>query len=561
MIGVGTPPQYVSLLVSTTATNPWVVVPQACGTANASNHCVKSRGGVLQKNQSSTWQDKGIYNLQFEQNLGYFGSGNFGLDSLTLGSPGSIGGNITVAKQIVAGIVSKNFYLATWGIRPADTNLTTLNNRYTSLLSNLKDLGKIPSLSWGYTAGSYHRSQVSKVPASSLTLGGSDSARYQPHNTTFGFALDISRDLVVGVQSIATNTTSEGLLPKPILAFLDAGVPHIWLPEDACKQFEAAFNLTYNSTLGLYLVNDTSHQMLLEQNPNITFTLTNDLTASSPAINISLPYAAFDLQLTTDYPGIANNTRYFPLRQATNSTQYTLGRTFFQEAYVIADYERKRFSVHQTLFPDNDSQSLQSISPLPGTAPVNSYTVPQEQLTTGAAVGLTLAIVLIFLALCAVIYRTRKAWISKIRSARKMQDTKDLERLPELHENSVTPVGELHNKPLPHPELAGSEGKAELDSAANLHELQGTDATKELECNSIFELPGAETLKLADKGGTGNGKSLVRNATNQTCDNEKLLHSPISEECQPAKSMAGIQPDNEHFLPLKSPETDIVSPL
>lgn len=53
----------------------------------------------------------------------------------------------------------------------------------------------------------------------SLTLGGFDAARFVPNNVSFQLAPDISRDLVVGLQSI-TSTDDDGstqlLLPSPI---------------------------------------------------------------------------------------------------------------------------------------------------------------------------------------------------------------------------------------------------------------------------------------------------------------------------------------------------------
>ena len=67
-------------------------------------------------------------------------------------------------------------------------------------------------------------------------------------------------------------------------------------------------------------------------NPNITLTMENSLTGG-PTIDIVLPYASFDLQATS--PAVTEHSRFFPLRRAANITQYTLGRTFMQEAYVL----------------------------------------------------------------------------------------------------------------------------------------------------------------------------------------------------------------------------------
>lgn len=66
-------------------------------------------------------------------------------------------------------------------------------------------------------------------------------------------------------------------------------------------------------------------------NPNITFTI-GDSVNRGPTVEIALPYASFDLQAAP--PAAAQGSRFFPLRRAANKTQYTLGRTFFQEAYV-----------------------------------------------------------------------------------------------------------------------------------------------------------------------------------------------------------------------------------
>jgi len=146
------------------------------------------------------------------------------------------------------------------------------------------------------------------------------------------FGTDVSRDLTVELQSI-TMTSAQGtqapLLSKAIFTFIDSTIPHIWLPLDACQKFEQAFGLTWNSTTELYLVNDTLHKKLLSQNASVTFTIGNQ-TSGGPSLEIILPYASFDLEL--DHPIVENKTRYFPLKRAANDTQYTLGRTFLQEA-------------------------------------------------------------------------------------------------------------------------------------------------------------------------------------------------------------------------------------
>ena len=167
----------------------------------------------------------------------------------------------------------------------------------------------------------------------SLTLGGYDSSRFVPNNVVFNFASDISRDLVVALRSIQltdSSTTNKELLPSGgILTFIDSTVPHIWLPINACKAFEDAFGITYDNQTQLYLVNDTLHGTLVKQNASLSFVLGNDAQGGE-TVNITFPYAAFDLQV--EYPIVNSTTHYFPLRRAANDSQYTLGRTFLQEA-------------------------------------------------------------------------------------------------------------------------------------------------------------------------------------------------------------------------------------
>ena len=165
----------------------------------------------------------------------------------------------------------------------------------------------------------------------SLTLGGLDLSKAGPRNLSFPFASDDSRDLTVGLQGISASVQGVGhaLLPQGVYSFIDSTIPQIWLPLVACQQFEQLFGLTIDPDTDLYLVNDTLHQKLLEQNATFTFTLGNNVEGGE-SLDIVLPYASFDLFV--DYPIVQNRTRYFPLMRAANDTQYTLGRAFLQEA-------------------------------------------------------------------------------------------------------------------------------------------------------------------------------------------------------------------------------------
>lgn len=132
------------------------------------------------------------------------------------------------------------------------------------------------------------------------------------------------------VQSISySGSTSTTLLTEPISVFIDSTDPNLWLPDSVCDAFEDAFGLTLDNETNLYLINDTHNTELLNSNAQVTFRL-SDVASGGETVTITLPYDAF--ALTAEAPLVDNSSYYFPLKRAANSTQYTLGRAFLQEA-------------------------------------------------------------------------------------------------------------------------------------------------------------------------------------------------------------------------------------
>ena len=232
----------------------------------------------------------------------------------------------------------------------------------------------------------------------SLTLGGYDANRFIPHNISFELSPTQQPEAFINSISVASgspagrvqNWSSNPLqLVGPaegVSVVIDSSTPFLWLPESICESFALALGLTYNDSLALYTFdgNATSRDDLHAWNLNFTFSL-SDTSSSSGVVNITLPYAAFDQQLS--YPFIPNTTfetgdkYYFPLRQAANDTQYTIGRAFLQEAYIITDYERNNFSVYQVFHP---ADPLGNTSIVDITRPSNSlFTGVPGQTTSG----------------------------------------------------------------------------------------------------------------------------------------------------------------------------------
>ncbi|KAL8833217.1 MAG: hypothetical protein Q9170_004412 [Blastenia crenularia] len=399
---VGTPAQDVRVLISTSSQVSWIVLEgQACLAGDGT--CANARGGLYNMNTSSTWEPNGFWQLGNERNLGIFANGLFGNDTIALGIQGS--GGPTLSNQILATIGTEQFYLGMFAINPKRTNYTGIAEQgQASYMTSLHEQNLIPSLSFGYTAGApYRRYSLDagsliyiyrvlglKKVLGSLTLGGYDQSRFTPNNVSFSFAPDNDRDIVVGIQSIlATNQdgATHDLLSTGINAYIDTTIPQIWLPLEACKAFEKAFNLTYDAENMIYPVSDRLHKKLMAQNASVTFTLGNS-DSGGQTINIILPYDSFDLQAQP--PFTANATKYFPLQRAANETQYTLGRTFLQEAYLTVDWDRGNFSVSQCLFePDMTQEKLVSIRSVNAST---TATGQQGGSNTGKIVGIGIGI-------------------------------------------------------------------------------------------------------------------------------------------------------------------------
>jgi hypothetical protein len=226
----------------------------------------------------------------------------------------------------------------------------------------------------------------------SLTLGGYDASKVIPNDLTFIFAPDNERDLVVGVAGITANTTTKqniNLLEQDDLnMFIDSTIAEMWLPTQVCKAFEDAFGLKYDNKTNLYLVDDTLHQTLLAQNPSVTFTLGQKYSTDA-TMQITLPYAAFDLEASPPYRGLQQKKRYFPIRQGVNASQWVLGRTFLQEAYLTVDWERQNFSVSAIDWTfGKPSQLIPIVSPQ--YAVLEAPPAPKKPLSTGAIIGAAL---------------------------------------------------------------------------------------------------------------------------------------------------------------------------
>ncbi|KAH7349056.1 aspartic peptidase domain-containing protein [Pyrenochaeta sp. MPI-SDFR-AT-0127] len=483
ILRVGTPEQNFRVLPASKTGE--VIVPhvQGCSDGNAYPENCGSLRGVFdfkghyspgfQANQSSTWSEIGIYGLELETRLGYQANASYGLENVGLMLQHS--GGPTLTKQVVGSIGKKAFYVGLFGLSPKPANFSDFDYPQPSYISTLKAERIIPSISYGYTAGAYYQSP--KV-FGSLTLGGYDESRFVSNHITFPFDSDDSQPTSLKVQRISVSNALNGsasLLEDSIYVNLDFTVPHLWLPYDTCDRFASVFNLRYDNSTDLYLIDEETHDALLERNPTITIGLGASANPTE-RVNIDLPYAAFDLEAS--HPIYQNSTRYFPIRRA-NDSQYTLGRVFMQEAYVIVDYERGNFSVHQALFPSSNEQRIVTI-PTKDTKPID-----RDRLDAGQIVAIAMSVaVLLGICIALAIFSKRRKNAVKLEGQETAAEGSESKVLSNSQLSELSECEKLHGEVMSRDifEMHGDSG-CEV----------GGDSKAELECVPC-ELPGESLI-------------------------------------------------------------------
>lgn len=248
-----------------------------------------------------------------------------------------------LTNQIVAAMASADYkpFLGLFGLSNYSSSVRDSGIKDPTALQSLRNSNSISGHYYGYTAGASYRQNPPQW--ASLTMGGYDALRVgaESDRLTVPLGQDSTLDLLVNLRSIriGVGSASQDVGGLGISVNINSLIPEIWLPETACTGFEDAFGLQWNDTAEYYTVNETQHQRMVEQNKTVTFSLAAN-QSSTAVLPIQLPYAAFDLQLKWPLANITDDTtsiRYFPLKRASSELEYTLGRTFLQEAWVTID--------------------------------------------------------------------------------------------------------------------------------------------------------------------------------------------------------------------------------
>lgn len=335
-VALGTPAQNIRMLISTSYSTIWTVLPQPnsqCGGAN----CIDGAGRVFEPRSSSSWRPYG--SDPHENNTCVVGT-----DEVRIGSAENTSGPLLRAQSIVGCHTTIPSSTGMLGLSPFLSSNSTSANSSWGVLNSLKSNKLIPSMSYSYGVGAAYRN----APGS-LVLGGFDESKSEPDRASFSLNNNPDQRMVIRIQDITTKVgpISTRVMSRPaISANIDSTVIDMMLPTADCTTFERTFMLTYEEKLDMYFVNESVHQELLQKRASVTLTI-GDKGMGEQTVNITVPYAAFDLGTSSLPRGTA---RRFPLRRAQNANLPTLGRVFLQEAYLTVDWESGTFSVSQARF-------------------------------------------------------------------------------------------------------------------------------------------------------------------------------------------------------------------
>lgn len=171
----------------------------------------------------------------------------------------------------------------------------------------------------------------------------------------FAFHEDSEQRHTVWVEDIAIRNWNKrqislGMEGTNFTTHIDSSRPYIYLPASVYDSLVGEFNLDYDNRTGALIVSSGRMKELEAQKSSISFTIKslNRDQQTAQQVTITLPFESIVLQL--DYPitKSPNETvRYVPIRRATDLSQNVLGRAFFQNAYLISDYERGSFTIHE----------------------------------------------------------------------------------------------------------------------------------------------------------------------------------------------------------------------
>lgn len=432
----------------------------------------------------------------------------FGLSNIGLGRSGSH--SLVLVKGMLAGVDSKDFFMALFGLSNMNINFGGLVSKKT-FLSTLSDEGLIASVSFSYTAGIWgggnETNGTGSVPPS-LVLGGYDASRINVSTTTafnvtkaisisnpYQFAIELASitiDAVPDSEAITYTPVDLQISDSALVAYIDSATPYLWLPLTVCEIFEKAFRLEWDETAQLYLMSSATHDWMMSNDRNVIFSI----QSSQPAmrtINYTLSMSVLALRAT--WPLVETDSYYFPLKRGSGVS--ILGRTFLQQNHISVDYGRGSFNLSRTLPWIDQKEDLQTIlnktfeqgsgdSESAGKSEPPGST--DSRLSSGAYVGIGVGMAMVVVVITLFWYWRKGWWPFGLRRSKVQRTSRQQFDKAELHGHATPWVeamgverAELPTKERRHEVVGSGDIQGELPGSETVHELEVSEISRDIE--------------------------------------------------------------------------------
>ncbi|KAK4184885.1 aspartic peptidase domain-containing protein [Podospora australis] len=132
---------------------------------------------------------------------------------------------------------------------------------------------------------------------------------------------------------------------------LDPCSPYLTLPKSTCDAIADNLPVKYNDSLGLYLWDTTDPRYIQITTSASVLSFTFMGSSNTQTLNISVPFGHLNLSLAPPFMSSENPVPYFPCFTG-GIGAYVLGRAFFQDAFLGANWEQKKLFLAQAPGPN-----------------------------------------------------------------------------------------------------------------------------------------------------------------------------------------------------------------
>ncbi|KAJ3270194.1 Vacuolar protease A [Terramyces sp. JEL0728] len=343
-VGVGTPPQALSVLFDTGSDVFWVRSKKC-----SSKECINQRS--FDSGASSTFKSPSNTMIGLTYGDGTVVNCTVSQDTLTIGSLVLQNENICEAIYIDTSTASTDGII---GLGPP-----TANTRDTNIFKTLTALAPQSKSIVGF----WYNQDSSAVgdDAGEISIGGIDTTRIQGSLAWFG-NIPQSTHWTIQLQNIGIGNTK--LFSNPISAIIDTGTTLFALPKNMADAVNAQFNAKIGSDGNYYVDCNVGNQL-----PDASFTFMNGNTPTTFSVPASNLLVLVDTNTCI--------TIFGSLPDSISSSQFVIaGALFLRNFYNIYDYDNNRIGFAQPattkpVYPANNGPSSVDNKPS-GTNSTNS---------------------------------------------------------------------------------------------------------------------------------------------------------------------------------------------